>query len=745
MKNIKAIKNRKGVMFYTLAGIMVIALVAIVALHILRTTYTPKTADSLHVQKLGDAIYSLQSEIGVLVRQAQYPAVWKAGHNVSADGVNYYLTLSNGKEKLREDITKDLSAELDRILSERALLSNEDYYVIESSGINITVSRIDSSEVTVKESMEGLTATIPLHMRAKYRDIRYEDHFNLTSETPVRIFDMYDRAKAFHENYKNVEYYATALLYIRGYANAYSPQIGCNPYLTEGHISYDPLDTFLKGDITALDNTKLPEDLTDVGAIPVASWLYEWSTLGEPNFLPPGLDMPSEKKQEYEQGYKTITENEEYTKKINDLRDLKAQIADMKKEISEHEKSVNNWLSKSDEYYEKRDCCTFKEKTQPTLTEITEWIGSGAKESGYIIDTGSNNGVNIEDANGDIDSWDTLKTNLEFYISHLVDICEVTCSGTGDCDCPDSEEGCDSPECDKISCDKGDSFYSCIPEDYTSRSEEVDCTDEEGEEYTDTVDIDVCKCKCRPDAAFIDDIRDDLVATNDKLASMTNSLNELEKELNNTLAADEKLSDFRGKADTISDMGASGFDVVSHINYNSVKYKESVPENWCNYYQPEKTVKDDGVCADWSESFGLYSAQVTAAATASYLTGGALSSAIKYAVDFFPAVYDYEANYTVSETLVDDKNRIMLHNIFAGDDDLYGLNVTPKLFTHVAPEFVIYQNKTMIVKSSSLGRLFLYLYLPELGITKVQASIAGSKCKGYKTDGTQCIYATVCA
>jgi hypothetical protein len=284
-----------------------------------------------------------------------------------------------------------------------------------------------------------------------------------------------------------------------------------------------------------------------------------------------------------------------------------------------------------------------------------------------------------------------------------------------------------------------------MPEDYTSRSDEVDCSDENGVSYTDVIDIDVCKCACRPDNKFVGSIRKNLTSINTQLVSMTSSLNKLEENINNTLNADEKLSDFREKADTISDMDTSGFDVVSHINYNSVKYKQALPEEWCNYYQPEKSVKDDGVCADWTESFTLYTAQVTAAATASYLTGGALSSSIKYAVDFFPAVYDYEANYTISETLVDDKNRIMLHNIFAGDDDLYGLNVTPKLFTHVAPEFVIYQNKTMAAKSSSLGKLFLYLYLPDLGISNVQANIAGSKCKGYKTDGTQCIYSTVCA
>jgi hypothetical protein len=69
--------------------------------------------------------------------------------------------------------------------------------------------------------------------------------------------------------------------------------------------------------------------------------------------------------------------------------------------------------------------------------------------------------------------------------------------------------------------------------------------------------------------------------------------------------------------------------------------------------------------------------------------------------NIFFAIYRVDVNYTISEKIVDDRDRIMLHNIYAGDSDLYGLNLTHQLFTHVAPEFVIYQNKAMNTSSEA--------------------------------------------
>ena len=93
----------------------------------------------------------------------------------------------------------------------------------------------------------------------------------------------------------------------------------------------------------------------------------------------------------------------------------------------------------------------------------------------------------------------------------------------------------------------------------------------------------------------------------------------------------------------------------------------------------------------------------------------------------------------ITEKIVDDRNRVMMHNIFAGDGDLYGLNVTPKLFTYVAPEFVIYSNHTVNVKSLSGERVLVYLYLPRIAqatgspakaLEKVVGSFDDPSCTG---------------
>ncbi|MEA3255137.1 MAG: hypothetical protein U9Q22_04830, partial [Candidatus Altiarchaeota archaeon] len=102
--------------------------------------------------------------------------------------------------------------------------------------------------------------------------------------------------------------------------------------------------------------------------------------------------------------------------------------------------------------------------------------------------------------------------------------------------------------------------------------------------------------------------------------------------------------------------------------------------------------------------------------------------------------------YYVSEKLVDDRNRVMLRNLFAEEDDLYGFNTSTKLFTHVAPEFVIYEDHEVTAKSASLGRIFLYLYLPKVGwLPSVQKGIASNQCKGVKYEGgSECEYTFSC-
>jgi len=457
-----------------------------------------------------------------------------------------------------------------------------------------------------------------------------------------------------------------------------------------------------------------------------------------------GTDLDSQHAQDFQQGISGAAQNQEYDQKIQELKETRQRLEEMKTTIEGYIDKIDDWLSTSQEDYQEEECCDFKEDTKPLLDEMIQWIGIGAQDAIDIIKRGEQNTVDVTNANKEINEWKNRESILTKYSSELENICGKECPGSGDCDCPDADEGCDEPECDKIHCNSGDQYYTCKPDEIGKRYEEVECKDEEGNEYSDSVKIHECECSCRPDTAFVRNVHDELVVIKGKLVNTQKEIDAMQQDIDKILASDQRLQDFRGKSSNLASKNGAGFDVVGNVRFNSVKYAFALSD-YCNYPNPAKQVKDDGVCADWTTSFGLYGAQITAAATASYLTGGALASAMKYAVDFFPAVYDYEANYTISETLVDDKNRIMLHNIFAGDKDLYGYNVTPKLFTHVAPEFVIYKNRTVTASSSTLGRIFLYLYLPDLGgFVAIERGVQNDQCKGIKSDNSQCIYTFSC-
>jgi hypothetical protein len=155
-----------------------------------------------------------------------------------------------------------------------------------------------------------------------------------------------------------------------------------------------------------------------------------------------------------------------------------------------------------------------------------------------------------------------------------------------------------------------------------------------------------------------------------------------------------------------------GYDVRSRIMYDKVQYSRCLPlsdgffPEWFGsskgecYYKPIWRDVNKGVCGDVCTSGGLYGAQIAAASCAAIVitaeTGGAggelARRVLKESASWFPAIYDVRVEYTIDETLVDDMDRVMLHNLYAGNSDLYGENLSEKLFTHVAPVFVIYKN-----------------------------------------------------
>ena len=746
MKN-RSINNR-GTLFYTMIGIMVVVLVMVVSVHILRVTYKPQAADEKSLVKFSQSIYGLKAEMQDVARYAEYPVIWETGHNVSSQGINVYLSMPDGRKQLRKDLIKGFAENYNEQLKSISTTNTTVYYTLMSNDIPITVSPIDADDMTLNETDEGFTINYTQHMESKYKTYRYSNNENIKVDVASRIFQMYDKAKAFNDNYDKTSYYTTALLYIRGYANAYAFQSGglCGPYLKEGHISYDPINTFLSGDVNALKDTKLPDDFTDVGAIPTAVWLTEWTYLGEPNYLPPGVDLDLEHAEKTQKGIQGASTDSNYEVKIQKLKDLKTKIEETKTQIIQYKAEINNWMSEPNDYYGEQTCCSFKGKTEGTLEDIEGWIGKGASDSQTILDKGVANGVDVSEAESKIKYWGNTKSALDDYVVHLDAICSTTCSGVGDFDCTPPEDCHKSDDCDKLKCSEHDSYYKCRADrNGNYNTYKIDCKDADGTPYTDEMDVDEAECACHPNSGFVQNIRVTLEGVNKVLDNTTAELDNVESQIGNILASDAKLQEFKDISNDLGSKSGSGFDVVSSIGYGDVKYKHAIPDDWCNYYSPSTSVKDQGVCADYSESFGLYGTQITAAAGAAYLTGGALSSAMTYAMEFFPAVYDYEGNYSLNESIVDDKNRIMLHNIFSGEQDLYGLNVTPKLFTHVPSEFIIYRNRPETAESLTLGRIFLYLYLPDLGgFNAVQKGIANAQCKGIKKDGELCKYDYSC-
>jgi hypothetical protein len=168
-----------------------------------------------------------------------------------------------------------------------------------------------------------------------------------------------------------------------------------------------------------------------------------------------------------------------------------------------------------------------------------------------------------------------------------------------------------------------------------------------------------------------------------------------------------------------------GYDVRSSIDYDYVQYTRCWPLmtngflGWGNnpgecYNHPTWRQLNNGTCGDVCTSGSVYGAQIAAATAAAIVVtaateGGASEAAaelVKTSAEWFPIVYNIRAEYNINEVIIDDKNRNMLHNVFAGDNELYGFNITPKLFTHVAPEFVIYQNHSI-----KTGDIFVVVYV----------------------------------
>ncbi len=772
------IKN-KGTMFYTLIGIIVIIMVAVVAIHIMRTTYNPNLADEAEQDRFNNAIYDLHSQIPEIVSSAAYPVIWKAGHMMDSDGVNKYLNKSWSPEKGKEEMTKDLiqgfTEELNAQLCNKSDNCTPTKYVFDENGIPVTVDPINDTDIKISQSGRGMSFNVTLHMTSEYKEHYYDNRFTMTTDTPTRLYDMYDKAKDFSDSYENdVRIANTLALYARGIGNAYG---ACNgTLLNQGHFTHDPVDTFLRGDRKTLEELpKNPGDAVDLGAVPVATWVDETRFLTEPSYVPPGVDIGDgipidlikntlingfDVKNKMDEQCKKLSDNQsqmEECLKDNDPDELWARYRGL---IPEQEKvhaklaAIDNW--KMMYANTGTECDKFKEQTLDIIAEVATLIQdvSGAKDVRKTGDKNSQSDENNYNSSykpsmdalaGTIqslsDNLSDLNTTQTFNLNNIGNsLCNQT---EADCyydntreyrrhcnsvlekgkphECDSCSDGCNAREC------VGGAYHTCDnkPGEDSPRDFRVYCerevTDDDNKTtyvpYNGSCSVETCTCQCHPDQdTLITPITTDLYNIYEVFKTYDDNLLQLSEQVK------KRASDMQASVDMVNSINQStflkeGYDVKSQINYRYVRFSEgSVSRSWC---YPGYSIKNAGICGNKDLSITTYTIQVGIGALLALSVG--CQPCIDFTYNTFPAIYtSEEVNYTINEKIVDDRNRIMLHNIFAGDDDLYGYNQTSKLFTHVAAEFVIYENKSVYTSSSAI----IPMYFPLL------TELCNTKCEG---------------
>lgn len=764
-------RNNKGTIFYTIVGVIVVAIFVLVAIHIMRSTYDSNDADLLRLQRFKNAIYLLENSIEASARYAAYPAIWRAGHNMTPEGVNYYLTIYDGRERLKKDLLRGYTEEINNLLQSHSSTGDGEYYTIESNGIPFKVYRITPENVLIKETPTGMTYYTAMRIYGEDGKYRFDHIVNLSVEVPARMFEMYDRARLFNEKYaERVRWATTIALYARAYYGAYTP--GYNgSFLKEGHIAYDPLEQVLRGDLAALKGFSA-ESVKDLGGIPAATWLTEWEILGEPSYLPAGVDYDIGKeinekitdliRDTYDldkaAGCDTLTG----TDKINceefnnpeKIREKAANIAAERKRMEAIAQEIIDWKPSKEE-----TCDEFRAEAERIISDV---VGGFSMENAQktVINPGMDyvsktelepylsNNEEVAKITASVNTLTHIKENRLPLIGNL--FCnlpsDMDCScGKGPYNCYDPTDclTCNNPSCNKIICSSGGPDYSCSPEDWGYyRRESVNCKhktcdekcDENGcyisecetEELTRTVRIEQCNCQCHPLPDLIKDTKEELGVIKTIIEKRAAGLKYQENELNNRA---DTIEEARKKLNEISSLTSSisstGYDVLSWINYNNIKYYDAATSAKC-YFNPNWTIRRNGTCGDKASSVGLYTGQISAAIACCILTSFCCPF-IEYTPHWFPAIYRVEGSYNISETIVDEKNRIMLHNLFTGEQDLYGYNITPKLFNHVAPEVEIYRNYKVEVKPKTGDMVLVYIYLLKIPQTKTEKGGALNK------------------
>lgn len=295
------------------------------------------------------------------------------------------------------------------------------------------------------------------------------------------------------------------------------------------------------------------------------------------------------------------------------------------------------------------------------------------------------------------------------------------CRADGACEDEDCEASCKYP-----SCPSDGSSYDCLDDMETGFIRTGTCNVcHDGDCHRKSLSVDQCTCRCRPSIELLMRINNDfkrlLIYVNKTAVAVEETHDNMREQLSRRENADRLAKAAAGLGEE-----KLGYDVFSRIDTAVVKYDkgEVMGGKYC-YYDPDFTVRDNGTCGDSVESGIVYTVQIAAAALATLFSGGAAAPILDYAKDFFPVIFETGAEFNITETLIDDGNRVMLANIGGQGAELY---------TYAPLQFEIYKDKHFSAGSKTLDRLFVYIYLPSVKgrLERVINAITDKSCRGDK-------------
>ncbi len=286
---------------------------------------------------------------------------------------------------------------------------------------------------------------------------------------------------------------------------------------------------------------------------------------------------------------------------------------------------------------------------------------------------------------------------------------DADCTTSNDCDIT-----CSYPAC------MSGSSYDCIGDAGLGYSRTVTCR---LSGQIESESIAQCTCRCRVSVKLLIRLNKDFRDIYAYVSKTAKALEESYDAMKGQLTAREKSNELRVAADKL-ETNEAGYDVFSRMDPELVKYDKGkfVGGNEC-YFNPTFIDRDNGICGDSVESGITYTIQIAAAALTAMFSGGLATPLLTYAKDFFPMFIESEVKYNLTETIIDDANRVVLRNVGGEGGELY---------TYAPFEFEIYKDRQFGIGSATAGRIIVYVYLPAVkgGLQRIMDGLASGECAG---------------